>query len=100
MVMIFYQMFANMYVPLFDFGTTCTYHFFNQSFTQLKIIWLTPFGNGMQLVHIMRSLQRDHVKDNTESKIFGALQDAQSLEEAVSKQAAIMENPEVQAHTY
>ena len=41
--------------------------------------------------------ESDHDKDNAKSQIFGALRDAQSREEVVSKRAVIMENPEVQA---
>ena len=39
--------------------------------------------------------ESDHVKGNAETHIFGALQDAQSWKEVVSKQAVIMEHPEV-----
>ena len=42
--------------------------------------------------------ESDHVKGNTETRIYGVLQNAQSREEVVSKRAAIMENPEVQEH--
>ena len=42
--------------------------------------------------------ESDHVRGNAETRNFGALRDAQSREEAVSKRAVIMENPEVQAH--